>query len=100
MPMTVIVTRNVADRFRGFLTSCMLEIAPGVYVQPSMSAAVRERIWNVLEEWHSNLGGSIVLTWYASQLPTRAGVLILGDPPKDLVEYDGVLLCRNDIPEE
>ena len=45
MPMCVIVTRDVPSRFRGFLGSCMLEIAPGVYTQPDMSAAVRERAW-------------------------------------------------------
>ncbi|MEL6317336.1 MAG: type I-E CRISPR-associated endoribonuclease Cas2e, partial [Pseudomonadota bacterium] len=31
MPMTVIVTRDVAPRIRGFLASLALEIAPGVY---------------------------------------------------------------------
>ncbi|TVR13365.1 MAG: type I-E CRISPR-associated endoribonuclease Cas2, partial [Planctomycetota bacterium] len=30
MPMTIVVTNDVADRYRGFLASCMLEIAPGV----------------------------------------------------------------------
>ena len=30
MPMTVVVTRDVEDRYRGFLTSIMLEVAPGV----------------------------------------------------------------------
>ena len=49
MPMCVIVTRDVPSRFRGFLASCMLEIAPGVYTQPDMSASVRERVWTVLK---------------------------------------------------
>ena len=31
MPMTVVVTRDFEARYRGFLTSIMLEIAPGVY---------------------------------------------------------------------
>jgi hypothetical protein len=30
--------------FPGFLTSVMLEIAPGVYTAPCMSEAVRERV--------------------------------------------------------
>jgi CRISPR-associated protein Cas2 len=94
--MTVVVTRDVAQRFRGFLTSCMLEIAPGVYVQPTMSSAVRERVWRVLEEWHQNLSGTVVMTWSASQEPGRLGVRILGEPPKELVEYDAFVLCRND----
>ena len=51
MPMTVVVTRNVAPRYRGFLASVMLEIAPGVYTSPRMSRAVRERVWEVLTGW-------------------------------------------------
>jgi len=49
MAMTVIVTRDVAPRFAGFLTSCMLEIAPGVFTGPRMTNSVRERVWAVLE---------------------------------------------------
>ena len=60
MPMCVIVTRDVPARFRGFLASCMLEIAPGVYTQPDMSVSVRERVWTVLSDWCGLLrpGGS------------------------------------------
>ncbi|HPP12752.1 MAG TPA: type I-E CRISPR-associated endoribonuclease Cas2e, partial [bacterium] len=49
--MTVVVTRDVADRFRGFLASCMLEIAPGVYTAPGMNPAARDQVWRVLEGW-------------------------------------------------
>ena len=35
--MTVIVTVNVEARYRGFLASAMLEIAPGVYTSPNMT---------------------------------------------------------------
>lgn len=44
MSVTLIVTRNAPDRFHGFLASCMLEVAPGVYVSPRMGRAVRERV--------------------------------------------------------
>ena len=44
--MTVVVTRNVPGRYRGFLASCMLEVAPGVYTNPGMTRAVRERVHN------------------------------------------------------
>ena len=30
MAMAVVVTRNVEDRYRGFLASVMLEVAPGI----------------------------------------------------------------------
>jgi CRISPR-associated protein Cas2 len=36
MPMTVVVTRDVEDRYRGFLSSVMLELAPGVYTGPRL----------------------------------------------------------------
>jgi hypothetical protein len=44
VPMCVIVTRDVPSRFRGFLASCMLEIAAGAYTQLDMFASVRERV--------------------------------------------------------
>lgn len=98
MPMCVVVTRDVPARFRGFLASCMLEIAPGVYTQPDMSAGVRERVWNVLSGWWETFRqGSVVMTWAAPTLTERQGVLVLGEPPKDLVEYDGLYIVRRKI---
>lgn len=95
MPMTVVVTRDVAPRFRGFLASCMLEIGPGVYTTPTMTKAVRERVWNVLHYWYTELGGgSIVMTWYERSQPGRQGIATLGEPPKHVQEYDGVLLVH------
>lgn len=95
MPMCVVVTRDVPSRFRGFLASCMLEIAPGVYTQPDMSAGVRERVWNVLENWWVEYRrGSIVMAWAATGTATRQGVLMLGEPPKELVEHDGLHIVR------
>jgi hypothetical protein len=52
MALAVIVTRDVADRFRGFLASVMLEVAPGVFISPRMNKGVRERTWSVLADWH------------------------------------------------
>ena len=95
MPMTVVVTRDMAPRFRGFLASVMLEIAPGVYTAPRMSAGVRERVWAVLEEWFQVLGGgSIVMTWPDPQEPAGQAVAVLGMPPVKLVDHDGVILSK------
>ena len=95
MPMCVVVTRDVPSRFRGFLASCMLEIAPGVYTQPDMSAGVRERIWSVLDDWWTVYRqGSVVMTWAAPGAARRQGVLTLGEPPMDLIEYDGLHIVR------
>jgi CRISPR-associated protein Cas2 len=97
MPMTVVVTRDVPDRFRGFLVSAMLEIAPGVYTAPTLSTAVRERIWKVMTDWYSEIGrGSIVMTWRDSKAPGRQAVLTLGTAPVRLIEYDGMMLAKRD----
>ena len=95
MPATIVVTRDVEDRYRGFLTSVMLEIAPGVYVAPDLSAAVRERVWTVLSGWWDALGrGSIVLVWQQTAAPGGLGMSFLGEPPKQIVDADGVLLVK------
>ena len=54
--MTVVVTVNVEARYRGFLASAMLEIAPGVYTSPQMTSGIRERTWDVLARWYYELG--------------------------------------------
>jgi CRISPR-associated protein Cas2 len=95
MPMTVVVTRDVPPRFRGFLASCMLEVAAGVYTSPRLSASVRERVWSVLADWHGRLGrGSVVMTWRDAKLPSGQGLLVLGDPPSDIIDHEGVFLGR------
>lgn len=96
--MVIIVTRDVADRFRGFLASVMLEIAPCVYTAPRMNAGVRERIWKVIEEWFTGLGGgSIVMTWSDSSLPSGQGIRTLGLTPREFTFIDGLLTTRFDL---
>lgn len=95
--MTVIVTRDVPDRFRGFLASCALEIGPGIYTSPRMTAAVRERVWAVMCEWHGVLKqGSIVMTWADPKHRAGQRVLALGFPAKEIVDHDGVLMVRRE----
>lgn len=95
MPMTVIVTRDVEARYRGFLASVMLEIAPGVYTAPDLSAGVRQRVWRVLETWWTELQqGAIVMTWRDRNAPGGQGLAFLGEAPKTIVDADGVLLVK------
>lgn len=99
MPLTVIITRDVEDRYRGFLGSAMLELAPGVYAQPRMSAGVRGRVWAVVEEWHARLRrGSIVMCWAETGAAGALGLATLGEPPKEIVAHDTVLLVRRGLP--
>jgi CRISPR-associated protein Cas2 len=99
MPMTVVVTRNVSDRMRGFLASSMLELTAGVYTAPRLSTAVRKRICEVLEDWWSNeQDASLIMLWADNRSPGGQAVWTLGIPPIDLVEIDGLILARRDSP--
>jgi len=95
MPMTVVVTRDVEARYRGFLTSVMLEVAPGVYVAPNLSAAVRHRVWEVLKSWWFTLGrGALVMVWRDKTASGNLRIETLGEPSKEIVDADGVLLLK------
>ena len=98
MNLTIVVTRDVQGRYRGFLGSVMLELAPGLYVSPRMNKGVRERIWEVMTDWHAQLGqGSITMLWRDKAAPGHLRTRQLGMPAKDLVECDGLLLARREI---
>lgn len=99
MDMTVVVTRNVPDRYRGFLASCMLEVAPGVYTNPRMSDGVRERVWQVCIEWSGALASDagVLLTWRDAKAPSGQGLRILGWAKADIVEHDGVWVARSEF---
>ena len=93
--MTVVVTVNVEGRYRGFLASVMLEIAPGVYTSPQMTSGIRDRIWEVLMRWHQELGnGSVVMTWRDAAAPGQQRIRNLGESPKEIVDADGVYLVK------
>ena len=95
MPMAIIVTRNVEARYGGFLASVMLEVAPGVYIAPDLSAAVRTRVWDVLSDWWSFLRtGSIVMVWRDARAVGNLRIETLGEAPKEIVDAEGVLLVK------
>lgn len=98
MALVVIVTCDVADRFRGFLASTMLEVAPTVYLSPRMNAGVRLRIWDVLSDWYNaEPRGSIIMVWRDINETGGIGIANLGSPPRDLVEVDGLWLTKRSL---
>lgn len=100
MPMVVVITRDVESRYRGFLGSVMLELAPGVYAHPRMSAGVRTRIWEVISGWYYELlKGSILMTWADTGASGGLGLSTLGETPKSIVAHDAMLLVRRSLPE-
>ncbi|EKS67255.1 MULTISPECIES: type I-E CRISPR-associated endoribonuclease Cas2e [Caballeronia] len=95
MALVVVVTSDVADRFRGFLASVMLEVSAGVYVAPRMNKGVRERTWSVLAEWHGHEPrGSVVMVWRDLDAAGGIGIAHLGEPPRELVDVDGMYVVR------
>jgi len=95
MTMTVVVTRNVSDRIRGFLASSMLELAPGVYSAPKMSTAVRDRVWKAVTEWFAaERKASAVILWADPTQPGGQSIQVLGLPPVNVVDLDGLLITH------
>ena len=95
MALVVIVTRDVPYRFRGFLASVMLEIAPTVYISPRMNPGVRSRVWDTLTDWFLEvLQGSVVMVWRDPNETGGVGIQTLGEPPRELVEVDGLWLVK------
>lgn len=100
MTMTLVVTRNVPERFRGFLASVMCEVTLGVYTSPGMTAGVRERVWKVLTEWFDATFApdtAVVMTWPDAKAPGGQAFLTLGVPKVDLHEHDGLMLVRCEL---
>jgi CRISPR-associated protein Cas2 len=78
----------------------MLEVASGVYTSPTMTSAVRDRVWAVLEKWRvGDRGDGTVMTWPDAASPGGQVVRILGEPPLDLTETDGLVLARRPLSE-
>ncbi|MCA3104349.1 MAG: type I-E CRISPR-associated endoribonuclease Cas2 [Rhodocyclaceae bacterium] len=95
MALVIIVIRDAADRFHGFLSSVMLEMAPNVFVSPRMNPRVRERVWEVMRDWHRHESrGSLVMVWRDLNAVGGVGVASLGEVPRELVEADGMWLVR------
>lgn len=95
MALAMIVIRDVPDRFHGFLSSVMLEVAPNVFVSPRMNPGVRQRVWATMTDWHAiERQGSLVMLWRDLDAVGGIGIANLGDPPRELVEADGMWLVR------
>ena len=95
MALVMIVIRDVPDRFHGFLSSVMLEVAPNVFVSPRMSPGVRTRVWRVMDDWYGHeKRGSLAMVWRDLNATGGIGVANLGVPPRELVEADGMWLVR------
>ncbi len=97
--MTVVVTRDVDDRYRGFLCSVMVEIAPCVYVTNHLNKRSREHVQQVRRDWHALLQrGSICMAWQDPTAPTGLQVWSVGLPPRTPLLLDATLITRRRNP--
>lgn len=88
--MTVVITRDVEDRYRGFLLSCMPEVAPGTYAAVGMNQGIRTRMWDVVSGWHEQLQrGSISMIHEDRSSPSGLRIISVGTPARELVDLDG-----------
>lgn len=93
--LTVIITRDVDNRFRGLLRSAMPEVSTSVYVSSQLNREARNRLWDVIDRWHKALQrGSVIMIWRDGRLSGDMGVKIVGNAPRDLYDADGILLTR------
>lgn len=100
MAMTVVVTRNASGRIRGFLGSCMCEIAPGIYTAPRINPAVRERVWRVVRGWFvASEDMSILMTWPDSNQVGGQEVRTVGTPRSSVWECNGIYLAKREVPK-
>jgi len=80
---------------RGFIASSMIELSAGVYTAPRMSSAVRDRVWQVLNDWWSHEhDASVLMVWQDTATPCGQSVWVLGEPAIELVDVDGLVLAR------
>ena len=68
----------------------MLEVHPGVFIG-TMSARVREKLWAFVTAGRRL--GSCTLAWRA-QNEQGFSLLTAGESPRELVDFDGLLLLR------
>lgn len=95
MSLTVVITRDVEDRYRGLLSSALLEAAPGVYVSRDLNARARETIWEVVRDWHATLRrGSVTMLFQDHKEDGGIAVRSVGVPARRPVKIDGALLMH------
>jgi CRISPR-associated protein Cas2 len=95
MSLTVVITRDVEDRYRGLLASAMLEASAGVYFSNGLSARARDKLWGIVSDWHGQLTrGSLTMLFADSSSDGGVSVRSVGLPARRPVRLDGALLMH------
>ena len=88
--MTVLVMENVSPSLRGECTRWLLEIKAGVFLG-TISAAVRERLWALVQERPE--GGDCLIA-YSANNEQGFCMEIWGNPRRTIVDFDGLQLIK------
>jgi CRISPR-associated protein Cas2 len=102
MSITVAITNNAPSKYRGYLSSCFLEILPTVYVSSKISKRTRIKIQETLKEWYTADGINqfdICLIWSDAKETGGIGVFNLGYPKSEIIEFYGIYLSKDPIPK-
>ncbi|WP_235596873.1 type I-E CRISPR-associated endoribonuclease Cas2e [Leptospira alstonii] len=79
---------------RGEISRLAIELKPGVFVA-SVNARVRDQLWKkISEEWKSD---AILL--YSSNTEQGYGIRSHGDPSREIMDFDGLLLMSKPDPK-
>jgi CRISPR-associated protein Cas2 len=88
--VVVFVLENASPGLRGELSRWLFEVKAGVFVG-KLSALVRDELWKMVESKIKN--GSALLI-YSTNSEQGFTARSLGDPSRQLIDIDGVLLVK------
>lgn len=88
--MVVLSIDSAPPALRGELTKWLIEPKPNVFVG-KISALVRTKLWNMIEESEPKLDALMI---FSSNNEQGFSVLMTGDPHRKIVDLDGVQLIE------
>lgn len=88
--MIVISIESAPLPVRGELSKWLIELKPGVFVG-SVSADIRDRLWDKLEKYPENIDAIMA---YSTNNEQGFTMKMQGDPHRSVVDYDGVSMVK------
>ena len=89
--MVIMILERVPSGLRGKLTRWLLEPRAGVFVG-TVSAEVRERLWNLSRQKGSRNGAGILI--HSSNTEQGFRVQSFGDGSREMIDCEGLQLVR------
>ena len=87
--MVVFVLEHASEKMRGVFSRWMIEPKPGVFVG-SINALVREKLWDMLPEFHPK--GALMI--YSCNTEQGFQVRMTGELSRSVIDLDGIQLIK------